>query len=301
MTTFGISWWVWFNIVLFALLAIDLVYLPKRKQSHSLFMAGIWIVIAMLFASLLYLAKGSQSALEFTTGYLIEESLSVDNLFVFLMLFKHFHVPSNWQKKILMYGIIGALVMRFVFIIAGISLIQQAHWILLVFGAFLAVTGILMFKKPDKNYKPKPSFLVTLAKKFFPFTDSWEADTFFVRQGGKLFATPALLVLCTIESTDLLFALDSIPAVFAITLDPFIVYSCNALAIVGLRSIFFALKDLLEVFEYLHYGVSLILVFVGCKMLLAPFYSIDTATSLAIIGSILAASLIGPPKLGRKK
>ena len=192
-----------------------------------------------------------------------------------------------------MYGILGALVMRFIFIMAGIALIQTIHWILLVFGAFLVVTGILMFKKQEQITHPKQPPVVSFLRKFIPCTDSWEYKTFFTRINGKLFATPAFLVLCAIETTDLVFALDSIPAVFAITLDPFVVYSCNALAIIGLRSLFFVLKDLLEIFEYLHYGVSLILVFVGSKMLLAPFYPIDTKISLAVIGTILITSVLG--------
>lgn len=255
-------------------------------------MAGAWVGIAALFALLLYSIKGGEVALQFTTGYLIEESLSIDNLFVFLMLFQHFHVPLRWQNKILMYGIIGALIMRFICIIAGIALVELLHEVLLVFGAFLVIMGIIMFKKQDAMTHPKEPLLVSLIKKILPFKDTWNVDTFFVRSDGRLFATPAFLVLCTIESTDLLFALDSIPAVFAITLDPFIVYSANALAIVGLRSIFFALKDSLQAFEYLHYGVSLIVIFVGLKMLLAPIFAISTVTSLAVIAGIIATSLL---------
>ncbi len=295
MTNFDLNWWIWFNVLIFALLALDLKYIKKTKPSHSLAITAAWVSIAGLFAVLLYYLKGSQLALEFVTGYLIEESLSIDNLFVFLIIFQHFHVPNKWQQKILMYGIIGAMAMRLIFIIAGISLIQMAHWILLVFGAFLIVTGIMMLKKPKKPKEidqPKQPFIVRLLKKIIPFTDSWDSKNFLVRLNGKLFATPALLVLCTIETTDLVFALDSIPAVFAITLDPFIVYSCNALAIVGLRSIFFVLKDLIEVFEYLHYGISILLIFVGTKMLIEPVYHITTGTSLAMIGTILLISIL---------
>ena len=292
MTNFDLNWWIWFNVFFFAVLAFDLKYIKKTKPSHSLAVSAAWVSIAGMFAVLLYYLKGSQISLEFVTGYLIEESLSIDNLFVFLIIFQHFHVPDAWQQKILMYGIIGAMAMRLIFIIAGISLIQMAHWILLVFGAFLVITGIMMLKKPKKTDQPKPPFVVRLIKKIIPFTDSWDSKNFLVRINGKLFATPALLVLCTIESTDLVFALDSIPAVFAITLDPFIVYSCNALAIVGLRSIFFVLKDLFKVFAYLHYGISIILIFVGTKMLMEPFYHITTATSLVLIGTILLISIL---------
>lgn len=292
MTQFSLSWWVWFNLFLFALLALDLHFLPKRKQKHSFLLASAWVGIAALFSLLLYSVKGGEVALQFTTGYLIEESLSIDNLFVFLLLFKHFQVPLRWQNKILMYGIIGALIMRFIFIIAGIALVELVHEVLLVFGAFLVIMGIVMLKKQDQMVPTKEPLLVSIVKKILPFKDTWNVDTFFVRSTGRLFATPAFLVLCTVESTDLLFALDSIPAVFAITLDPFIVYSANALAIVGLRSIFFALKDSLQTFEYLHYGVSLIVIFVGLKMLLAPVFAISTITSLAVIAVIIITSLL---------
>jgi tellurite resistance protein TerC len=300
MTNFDISWWIWFNALILTLLIIDLKFIPKTRPRISVAVTLGWVTIAGLFACLLYAVKGSQIALEFTTGYLIEESLSIDNLFVFLMVFQYFRVPDKWQQKILMYGILGAMIMRFIFIIAGISLIQMAPWLLLVFGVFLVFTGIMMFKKQNKNAKPKEAFLVQLIKKWIPCTDSWETNTFFTRINGKLFATPAFLVLCTIEATDLVFAMDSIPAIFAITLDPFVVYSCNALAVVGLRSLFFVLKDLLNVFEHLHYGISLILIFVGMKMLIAPIYHIATLVSLSVIGVILlcciGASYVFPTK-----
>lgn len=294
MINFGIQWWIWFNVALFALLAIDLKLVANRTRRMSYILTGIWISIAILFALFINFTKGHQLALEFVTGYLIEESLSVDNLFVFLMLFHHFHVPHRWQTKILMYGIIGALVMRFIFIVGGIAIIQQAHWVMLIFGAFLVFTGIMMFKKTDEKSLPKESFIVKLVKKVFPYKDSWDQNTFFVTSHGKRFATPAFITLCAVESTDLVFALDSIPAVFAITLDPFIVYSCNALAIVGLRSLFFVLKDALMLFEHLHHGVSIILVFVGSKMLIEPVYHIDTPVSLGVIGAVLAISLAIP-------
>lgn len=293
LSHFTLEWWIYFNIFLAILLAVDLKFITNRTLKQSYIITAAWITLAGLFAALLYATKGPQICLEFTTGYLIEKSLSVDNLFVFLTIFHFFHVPNSWKQRILMYGILGALVMRFIFIMVGITLIQKVHWILLVFGAFLVVTGILMFKKRDKITHPKQPPVVTFLKRFIPCIDTWENKTFFIRKNGKLLATPAFLVLCAIETTDLVFALDSIPAVFAITLDPFIVYSCNALAIIGLRSLFFVLKDLLEIFEYLHYGVSLILVFVGCKMLIAPFYTVDTVLSLAVIGTILITSILG--------
>lgn len=291
MSNFNIEWWLYFNLFLTILLGADLWCMTKRTRRQSYLVTAGWFLVAASFACLLYYAKGPQIALEFVTGYLIEESLSIDNLFVFLMIFHHFHVPHNWQQKILMYGIIGAMIMRFSFIVLGITLIQMAHWLLLVFGAFLVVTGVLMFKKQEQSTHPKEPKIVGLIKKVLPCTSGWNNETFFVRQEGRLFITPAFVVLCTIETTDVVFALDSIPAIFAITLDPFIVYSCNALAVCGLRSLFFVLKDLLGLFEYLHYGVSLVLIFVGCKMLIAPIYPMETTVSLAVIGTILFTSI----------
>ncbi len=298
MSEFGINWWIWFNLLLVILLIIDLTFLPKQKPSHSLVACAVWLIVAASFAALLYFVKGANIALEFATGYLIEESLSIDNLFVFLMIFRHFHVPSSWQTKILMYGIFGAIVMRLSFIVLGITLVQLSHWVLVLFGIFLVFTGCSMFKKQKEAHHPNASPLVGWVKRFFPCTDSWDTDKFFVRHGGKLCATPAFLVLCTIETTDLIFALDSIPAIFAITLDPFLVYSCSSLAVVGLRSFYFVFKELLNLFDYLHYGVSLILIFIGCKMIIGPYYLIDTVTSLAVVATILVTSLLIPKKRG---
>ncbi|MCE5294976.1 MAG: TerC/Alx family metal homeostasis membrane protein [Chlamydiales bacterium] len=293
---FNIHWWIWFNILLFALLYIDLRLFPHRGRRQAYALTVTWVSIALAFAGLIYVTKGATTSLEFLTGYVIEESLSIDNLFVFLMLFQYFHVPSRWQSKILMYGIVGALVMRLIFILVGISLVQKMHWLMLVFGAFLVVTGAMMFKKKDPNAPQKQPYIVSLLKKYVPFTDSWEHSTFFIKEQGRRIATPAFLVVCAVESTDLLFALDSIPAIFGITLDPFVVYSCNALAIVGLRSLFFVLKDALTLFEHLHYGVSLILVFIGGKMLVSHWYKIDTIVSLSVVGALLIGSLLIPKK-----
>lgn len=304
MTLFGLDWWIPFNLALVSLLILDVKYLrkvtDKPHPAQSLLLTGAWVTLALLFGLVIFMLKGADPAINYITGYLIEESLSVDNLFVFLMIFRYFHVPENEQRKILMYGILGALVMRFTFIFIGISLIHRAPWLLYVFGAFVAITGIMMFKKPDKTFTPRTTFLVSLLQKYLPVSEHWANGKFFVRQSGKLFATPAFVVLLTVEATDLFFALDSIPAVFAITLDPFIVYSCNAMAILGLRSLFFVLKDLLEFFEYLHYGVSLILMFVGTKMLLHSVYPISAVASLCVIGTILVLSMF-LSAIGKKK
>lgn len=272
---FGLDWWIWFTVGLAFLLVLDLKLLPQRSRKHSYMIAAFWILLALAFAIVIYISKGPECALQFTTGYLIEKSLSIDNLFVFLMIFRHFHVPESWQERLLMIGIMGALVMRFAFIVVGISLVKMASWILLVFGAFLLFTGFMMLKKPDQQSIPKLTWL----HKLFP--KSWSHEE------KQIVAT-----ISAITVSDIIFALDSIPAIFAITLDPFLVFSCNALAIIGLRSLFFILKDALQSFKNLHYGVSIILMLVGCKMLISPWYHVNTVASLAVIATVLLISMI---------
>lgn len=295
ISPFDYSWWLWFNIALVLLLAVDIKFLRSPKATMSVKQSALttfsWVMLAMLFCLLIFATHGIDPALNFLTGYVIEQSLSIDNLFVFLMIFQHFKVPSKMQAKILMYGILGALIMRLSLIFVGITLVEKAHFVMYFFGIFLMATGILMFNKKEESYSPKTPFIIRILQKFLPITDVWEGDSFFVRKAGKLFATTAFVVLMTVESTDLIFALDSVPAVFAVTLDPFIVYSCNALAILGLRSLFFVLKDGLDLFTYLHHGVCLILMFVGGKMLLEPFLQISTVTSLSVIGTIIFSTL----------
>lgn len=292
MTDFGMNWWIWFTVGLAVLLVLDLKLLQHRTRKGSYIIAASWILLAAVFALLIYFTKGSEYALQFITGYLIEKSLSIDNLFVFLMIFHRFHVPTNRQERLLMIGIMGALVMRFIFIIVGISIVQAAHWLLLIFGAFLVITGFKMFKKTDQKSIPKLSWLI----KYIPFVDTWEHNSFFIVKENKRYATPAFITICAITMCDLLFALDSIPAIFAITLEPFLVFSCNALAIIGLRSLFFVLKDTITMFKHLHHGVSIILMFVGFKMLIGPWYTINTLVSLGIIALILLISILSGKK-----
>jgi tellurite resistance protein TerC len=295
---FDITWWIGFNAVLILLLIFDISRFAKSEitKREALLTTGFCVLLALGFALFLYMVKGPHIALDFITGYLIEASLSVDNLFVFILIFGFLKVPKKFQYRVLVWGILGALTMRFTFIFAGIALIQKLHWMIYIFGLFLVITGTMMFKKKEREFSPEQNPLVRLFKKFMPVTDSWHdcgtEGKFFVRKAGKLFATPLFVALLTVESTDLIFALDSIPAVFAITLNPFIVYSCNALAILGLRSLFFVLQDLLTYFSLLHYGVCVILMFVGTKMVLSPIVQISSGLSLAIIGAVILTSVL---------
>lgn len=289
---FDVHWWLFFTAALLVLLLLDIAFMREISRKRAIRTTLSWITISLLFSGLLYVTKGGKTSLEYLTGYVIEQSLSIDNLFVFLLIFDYFKIPPRLQYRVLMWGILGALIMRFVFIFLGIALIQKAHWLLYLFGLFLVYTGVVMFKKEQKSYSPKESLSLSLLKRWLPVTDSWHGDKFFIRIKGVLHATPLFLVLVTIETTDLLFALDSIPAVFAITLDPFIVFSCNAMAILGLRSLYFVLHDLFRYFTLLHYGVCLILIFVGLKMLVAPFLIIPTLLSLAIVALIVGTSLV---------
>ncbi len=250
-----------------------------------------WIGLAAAFAVLVYFWRGKTPALDFVTGYLIEESLSVDNLFVFLLIFKYFKVPSQYQHKVLFWGIIGALVMRFLFIIAGVALINRFHWIIYIFGVFLVYTGIKLFRSSDSKVNPESNPVLKWVRKVVPVTPDYVKGKFLVRNRG-LYATPLLLVLVVIETTDVVFAADSIPAVLAITRDPFIVFTSNVFAILGLRSLYFALAGMMELFHFLHYGLAVILSFIGIKMLLSNHYHLPTPVALGVVGGVLAVSVV---------
>jgi tellurite resistance protein TerC len=257
---------------------------------EAMLLSLFWIGLAVAFGVFIYFWRGKNVALEFTTGYLIEESLSVDNLFVFLLIFRYFKVPADYQHKVLFWGIIGAVVMRFAFIIAGVALINRFHWVIYIFGAFLIYTGIKLLRAGDAEVKPEENPVLKIFRKFMPVTDDYVNGNFLVRDKG-LYATPLLLVLIVIETTDVVFAADSIPAVLAITRDSFIVYSSNIFAILGLRSLYFALSGMMEAFHYLHYGLALILSFIGVKMVISNFFHLPTAIALAVVGGVLAVSI----------
>jgi tellurite resistance protein TerC len=289
--------WVWigFTALIAGLLFLDLAVVNRRSHKPSGGEALKWaltvIGIALTFGLFIYWREGGVSALEYYTGYIIELSLSVDNLFVFLLVFQFFNVPERLRPVVLNWGILGAIAMRLVMIVAGAYLITRFEWIIYVFGAFLVYTGVKMFRSGGATVDVEHNRVVRWARKVLPVTDSYADSKFFVRSATGLMATPLLLVLITIEWTDLIFAVDSIPAVFAVTRDPFLVYSSNIFAVIGLRALFFVLSDMIDKFDYLKYGVALVLVFVGLKMLVSYWFHPHIAISLGAIVVILAGSV----------
>ena len=297
--------WILFNAFVLLMLALDLGVFHRKSHDVSLREAltwtGVWIFLALVFNGILYYWKGQQQALEFFTGYLVEKALSVDNIFVFIMIFSYFQVPSKYQHKVLFWGIIGALVMRVIFIFAGAALIQKFHFTIYVFGALLIYTGYKMFFHNNTKIEPDKNPVIRFFKRFMPVTPDLQGDKFFVKLDGKRFATPLFLVLILIETTDLIFAVDSIPAILAITQDQFIVYTSNVFAILGLRSLYFALAGVVNRFWLLSYGLAVVLVFVGIKMLLVDVYKIPIELSLAFIASIITLSVILSFKIKQPK
>jgi tellurite resistance protein TerC len=291
----GPVFWIAFNVAVVALLALDLGVLNRRPKvmtfREALAWCAFWIGLATGFAVLVYFWRGPQKALEFTAGYLIEESLSVDNLFVFLMLFKYFRVEPKYQRKVLSWGIIGALITRGLFILVGVGLIRMFHWVLYLFGAFVVYTAYKMLRGEQEQIDPERNWALRIARRFVPITPEYDGDRFFVTRAGRRFATMLFVTVLVVESTDILFAADSIPAVLAISNDPFIVYTSNVFAILGLRSIYFALSGMMEAFHLLHYGLAGILAFIGVKMIISGFVVIPTHIALAVVGTILAASV----------
>jgi len=286
------------------MLVLDLGVFHRRahtvKFREALAWSGAWIALAAIFAVVIFFWHGRTPALEFVTGYVIELSLSVDNLFVFLLIFRFFQVPAIHQHKVLFWGILGALIMRAIFIAAGVSLIQRFHWIIYAFGAFLVYSGIKLFFQEEAEIHPEKNPVLRLFRRWVPVTKDYVGHKFFVRSAG-LYATPLFVVLLVVETTDLLFAVDSIPAILAITRDAFIVYTSNVFAILGLRSMYFALAGMMEMFRYLHYGLSLVLISVGAKMLLSHYFEIPTAVALAAVAGVLAISVIASMANPKKK
>jgi tellurite resistance protein TerC len=288
------------------MLALDLGVFHRKSHTVSgkeaLIWSLVWISLALVFNAAIYffwnrMMPGSsytnkEAALAFFTGYLIEKSLSVDNIFVFILIFSFFAVPGAYQHHVLFWGILGALVMRGALILAGAALLEQFHWIIYLFGAFLIFTGIRMALHRDEEIHPEKNPIVKFFKKFMPVTENFEKDKFFIRRSGKLMATPLFLVLLIIESTDLVFAVDSIPAIFAVTRDPFIVYTSNVFAILGLRALYFLLANVMDKFQYLKLGLAAVLTFVGIKMVIVEFYPIPVGISLIVVASILAISIL---------
>ncbi|HZQ92310.1 MAG TPA: TerC family protein [Terriglobales bacterium] len=291
----GPAFWIGFNVFVLAMIAMDF-FLAQRKPHaikfrEAMWWTAFWVGLAAAFAVLVYIWRGPQKTLEFATGYLIEESLSVDNLFVFLVLFGYFKVPEQYQRKVLTLGILGALVMRGLFILAGVGLINRFHWIIYVFGVFLIYTGFTLLRKSDEDVEPEKNIVLRLARRWIPITSDYEGDRFFVKRDTRTFATPLFAVLLVVETTDVVFALDSIPAILAISKDPFIVYTSNVFAILGLRALYFALAGMMQVFHYLHYGLAVILMFIGVKMLLSARYEIPIFVALGVVILVLAISV----------
>jgi tellurite resistance protein TerC len=287
--------WILFNIFVLGMLALDLGFLQRPghtvKFREALTWSLIWIALAGAFAVLVYSRYGHATAVEFVTGYVIELSLSVDNLFIFLLIFRYFRVAPEHQHKVLFWGIVGALVMRGIFIIVGIGLIQRFHWITYIFGALLVYSGIKLFRQHGVGIEPENNPVLRLFRRWVPMTENYEGDRFVVRR-TRPYATPLLAVLILVETTDVLFATDSIPAVLAITLKPFIVYTSNVFAVLGLRSMYFLLAGMMELFHYLHYGLAAILIFVGAKMLVSNYYPIPTWIALGVVAGVLLISVL---------
>lgn len=295
--------WVVFALFVIVMLSIDLGLFQRQahvlRLREALIRTGLYVTLALVFNAGVYVGRGPHSALEFLTAYLVEESLSVDNMFVFLVIFSYFRVPPQYQARALLLGILGALIMRAIFIVAGVTLIHRLHWITYLFGAFLIVTGIRLAMGKDREIHPEKNPILRLFRRFMPVTADYTNGHFFIKHGGRYLATPLSVVVVVIETTDVIFAVDSIPAVLAITLDPFTVYTSNVFAVLGLRALYFALAGLMPLFRYLDYGLCVILVFVGVKMLMADIYKIPTIVALSVIAGVLvtsvAASLLRPP------
>jgi len=287
------------------MLALDLGVFHRKSHTvtvkEALIWTGVWITLAMIFNLFIYHYFNEEKAIEFFTGYLIEKSLSVDNIFVIILIFSYFQVPQEYQHKVLFWGILGALVMRIIFILSGIELIHRFHWLVYIFGGFLVFTGVRMLTSDDSKIEPEKNPVIKLARKMFSVTKDFEGDKFFVKRETRTWATPLFLVVVLIEATDLIFAVDSIPAILAISEDPFIVYTSNVFAILGLRSLYFALSGIEKYFHYLKFGLSAILVFVGVKMCIVDFYKIPVAISLIVIVFVLAIAMLGSVLFPKKE
>ena len=291
--------WIFFNLFAVGMLALDLLVFHRGgrvvRSREALAWSAMWIGLAATFAGLVFFWQGRQVALEFVTGYVLELSLSVDNLFLFLVIFRYFSVPEQYQRSVLFWGVLGALLMRGFFILAGVNLIHRFHWILYALGALLIYSGLRLGFTGEHQVDPATNPAVKLLRRWMPVTDDYQDGRFLVR-GWKgnpgLYATPLLIVLAVIETTDVLFAVDSIPAVLAVTLNAFIVYTSNVFAIIGLRSMYFAVSGLMKVFRFLHYGLALVLVLVGLKMVTADYFPVSTLVTLGVVAGVLAVSVI---------
>jgi len=293
----SLTWmWIGFNVVVVVLLFLDLKVIHRKAHivsvKESLLWTGFWVALSLLFNLGLYLWQNSEKALQFLTAYLVEKSLSVDNLFVFLLIFSYFAVPALYQHKVLFWGILGAIVMRLAFILAGVALIENFHWVLYIFGAFLILTALRMAFRSHREIHPEKNPVLLLFRRFIPVTENYEGDRFFVKRAGRYVATPLIVVVLVVETTDVVFAIDSVPAVLGITLDRFIAYSSNVCAILGLRALYFALAGIMEMFRYLKHGLTAVLFFIGVKMVIAEVYEMPVGIALGVVVSVLSASVL---------
>lgn len=297
--------WIGFNVLVVGLLVLDLSVFHRKSHAvvlkEAVIWSLVWIGLALLFNASIYLFSGPDRALQFLTGYLIEKSLSVDNIFIFVLIFTSLSVPAAYQHRVLFWGVLGALVMRGLLIFAGAALLETFHWVFYVFGAFLLITGVRMAVQKEKKIQPEKNLALRLVRRLVPVTENYEQERFFVRRAGKLMVTPLLLTLVVVEATDLVFAVDSIPAIFAVTRDPFIVYTSNVFAILGLRSLYFVFAGVVEKFYYLKIALAVILVFVGLKMLVADLVHLPAWLSLLVIVVVLAAALLASLLRARKE
>ncbi len=301
----NIFYWIGFLTFILFMLILDLGVFHKKdreiKFKEAVLWTIFWITLSLIFNVLIYFTSGEKPAIEFLTGYFIEKSLSIDNIFVFVMIFSYFKVPLKYHHKVLFWGILGALIMRAIFIFSGVALISKFHWIIYLFGAFLIFTGIKMFFEKDKDIHPEKNPVLNLFKKIFPVHTAYEDGHFFIKKNSRYYATPLFLVIIFVETSDIIFAVDSIPAVLSITRDPFIVFTSNVFAILGLRSLYFAVSGVMQYFRFLSTGLSAILIFVGAKMLLDSFYKIPTGYSFLIITFIVTAAIIASVFIPVKK
>ncbi len=296
MTTDNPIFWIGFLFVVLILLLLDLFVFHRKphevKTGEATLWTIFWIVLAAAFNVFVYFEFGSAKAFEFTTGYLIEKALSIDNIFVFLVLFRYFHVPKELRHRVLFFGILGAIILRGIFILVGATLIAEFHWVIYIFGAFLVFTGVKLVIQDEVEVHPERNPALKLLRRVVPMTSDYRGPKFFVKEAGKRLATPLFAVLVVVEATDVVFAVDSIPAIFGVTHDPFIVYTSNIFAILGLRALFMLLAGIMDKFRFLKYGLGLVLVFVGCKMLISGWYHVPIGISLSVVILLLGGSVL---------
>ncbi|MEM2368197.1 MAG: TerC family protein [Candidatus Bathyarchaeia archaeon] len=297
--------WLIFGVVVFTALFLDLFVFHRNPHKISLkealLLSVFWITLGLAFGVFVYFDRGYDRAVEYFTGYLLEKALSLDNIFVFILIFSYFKVPEEYRHKVLFWGVLGAIVFRAIFIFAGLELIKHFHWVVYIFGVILIVSAIKLLTTEEKEFHPEQTLVYRIAKRLIPLRPHNGDGRFFIKEGGRLYATPMFLALVFVESSDIMFAIDSVPAILAISKDPFVVYTSNIFAILGLRSLYFAAAGVLPLFHYLHYGLSFILGFIGVKMLISEFYKIPVEVSLLLIGSAIFLSVVASLVVKKKE